>query len=68
MSVFEQRQVASAFGAVLGAARRDAGFSQEHLAELADTDRTYPSLMERGLRRLGESLRSPRHSDSSRAS
>ncbi len=32
------------------AARTDAGISQEVLAERADIDRTYPSLMERGLR------------------
>jgi len=50
MSAFQQRQVAVAFGAVLRATRTDAGISQEYLAELADIDRTYPSLMERGLR------------------
>jgi transcriptional regulator with XRE-family HTH domain len=50
MSASQQRQVAKAFGAVLKAARRHVGISQEYLAELADIDRTYPSLMERGLR------------------
>jgi transcriptional regulator with XRE-family HTH domain len=50
MSAFEQRRVAKVFGVVLRAARRHAGISQEYLAELADIDRTYPSLMERGLR------------------
>jgi transcriptional regulator with XRE-family HTH domain len=50
MSAFQQRQVAVAFGAVLKAMRTDAGISQENLAELADIDRTYPSLIERGLR------------------
>ena len=50
MSAFKQLRVAKAFGVALRAARTDAGISQEHLAELADIDRTYPSLMERGLR------------------
>jgi transcriptional regulator with XRE-family HTH domain len=50
MSASEQRRFAKAFGAVLRAARRHVGISQEYLAELADIDRTYPSLMERGLR------------------
>ncbi len=50
MSAFEQRRVAQVFGAVLRTARKHAGISQEHLAELADIDRTYPSLIERGLR------------------
>jgi transcriptional regulator with XRE-family HTH domain len=44
------RQVACAFGATLRAAREAAGITQEALAELADCDRTYPSLLERGLR------------------
>jgi transcriptional regulator with XRE-family HTH domain len=52
MSAFEQRRVAKAFGAVLKTARRHVGISQEHLAELADIDCTYPSLLERGLRQL----------------
>jgi transcriptional regulator with XRE-family HTH domain len=42
--------VAKAFGAVLRTVRTGAGFSQEDLAEGADIDRTYPSLLERGLR------------------
>jgi transcriptional regulator with XRE-family HTH domain len=50
MSAFKQLRVAKAFGVVLRAARTDAGISKEHLAELADIDHTYPSLMERGLR------------------
>jgi transcriptional regulator with XRE-family HTH domain len=50
MSPFAQRQVAKAFGVVLRNLRRDAGISQEELAEVADIDRTYPSLLERGLR------------------
>ena len=50
MSASEQRRVAKAFGIVLRAVRRHVGISQEHLAELADIDRTYPSLLERGMR------------------
>jgi transcriptional regulator with XRE-family HTH domain len=43
-------EVALAFGAVLKAARRGASVSQEALAERADIDRTYPSMLERGIR------------------
>jgi transcriptional regulator with XRE-family HTH domain len=50
MSALDPRQVAKAFGAILRAARVAAGISQEVLAERADCDRTYPSLLERGLR------------------
>jgi transcriptional regulator with XRE-family HTH domain len=50
MSGFGQRRVARAFGKVLRAVRHEAGVSQELLAERADIDRTYPSLIERGLR------------------
>jgi len=39
-----------AFGRVLRHYRKLAGLSQEQLAEIADLDRTYPSLLERGLR------------------
>lgn len=42
--------VAVAFGGILLEARLRAGLSQEMLAELAEIDRTYPSLLERGLR------------------
>ena len=49
-----RRAVAAAvrteFGKVLGESRRERGLSQEQLAELADLDRTTPSLLERGLR------------------
>lgn len=49
-----RRAVAAAvraeFGRVLGESRRERGLSQEQLAELADLDRTTPSLLERGLR------------------
>jgi len=46
----DDRQVAAAFSQVLRIARRQRGVSQERLAESAEMDRTYPSLMERGLR------------------
>ena len=52
MSASEQRRVAEAFGIVLRTVRKHVGISQGHLAELADIDRTYPSLLERGLRQL----------------
>jgi transcriptional regulator with XRE-family HTH domain len=45
-----RRQAALAFGAVLRAARAERGLTQEALACLAAFDRTYPSLLERGLR------------------
>ena len=41
---------AAAFGEVLRELRRDRGMSQEALAEACGCDRTYPSLLERGLR------------------
>ena len=50
MSALDPRHVARAFGATLKAVRVEAGISQEVLAERADCDRTYPSLLERGLR------------------
>jgi transcriptional regulator with XRE-family HTH domain len=43
-------KVATAFGRVLREARREKGMSQEDLAGDAEHDRTYPSLLERGLR------------------
>ncbi len=46
----ERHEVAVAFGKTLRAARRERGISQEDLAFRADCDRTYPSLLERGLR------------------
>ena len=63
----KSRQVARAFGRVLRAARIAHGLSQEALAERADLSRTYPSLLERGLReptlcvffRLCTALRQP---------
>ena len=42
--------VALAWGAVLREAREAARMSQESLAQRAQIDRTYPSLLERGLR------------------
>jgi DNA-binding XRE family transcriptional regulator len=50
MSAVDHRAVAAAFAAILRTARVGAGLSQEKLAEAADIDRTYPSLLERGLR------------------
>ncbi|PBQ33899.1 transcriptional regulator [Sphingobacteriaceae bacterium] len=38
------------FGDILRELRTEKGFSQEHLAELSGLDRTYVSLLERGLR------------------
>jgi transcriptional regulator with XRE-family HTH domain len=49
--VLSHRQaVAAAFGRTLRDARLRVGMSQERLAERANLDRTYPSLLERGLR------------------
>src|SRR6267154_2716736 len=62
MTALDPRQVARAFGAILRAARVAAGLSQEVLAERADCDRTYPSLLERLLRQptIGTYARVPR--------
>ena len=43
-------KVAVSFGRVLRCFRKEKGLSQEDLAGEADVDRTYPSLLERGLR------------------
>ena len=43
-------KVEEAFGAVLKAARKEKGLSQEQLALSCDLDRTFISLLERGLR------------------
>lgn len=43
-------EVARRFGSVLRELRQQRGLTQETLAELADLDRTYPGLLERGLR------------------
>jgi transcriptional regulator with XRE-family HTH domain len=45
-----RQQVAIAFGRVLRDARKQKGISQEELAGAGEFDRTYPSLLERGLR------------------
>ena len=60
-----RHNVAVAFGWVLRSLRRARGLSQEDLAAIAELDRTYPSLLERGLRTptltvlfgLGEALK-----------
>jgi len=41
--------VAKAFGEVLRARRKEKGLSQEKLAEMCDLDRTYISMLERGI-------------------
>ena len=48
--LYSRQQIANAFGAALRSARRERGFSQDALSESCDFDRTYPSLLERGLR------------------
>lgn len=47
---YRKRDVARAFGLALRAARVEQGISQDRLSEICDFDRTYPSLIERGLR------------------
>lgn len=47
---YRRQDVARAFGLTLRAARNAQGMSQDRLSELCDFDRTYPSLLERGLR------------------
>jgi transcriptional regulator with XRE-family HTH domain len=47
---YRKRDVARAFGVALREARIQRGISQETLGALWDFDRTYPSLLERGLR------------------
>ena len=41
--------VAKAFGEVLRTRRKEKGLSQEKLAEMCDLDRTYISMLERGI-------------------
>jgi transcriptional regulator with XRE-family HTH domain len=50
ISPMRRQKVAIAFGKVLREARKQKGLSQEDLAGDAEFDRTYPSLLERGLR------------------
>jgi transcriptional regulator with XRE-family HTH domain len=45
-----RRIFALAFGAALRATRLENGISQEKLSEIIDVHRSYPSLLERGLR------------------
>jgi transcriptional regulator with XRE-family HTH domain len=47
---YGHREVRRAFGATLRAARDKQGVTQDQLAIRCDFDRTYPSLLERGLR------------------
>jgi len=47
---YRKRDVARAFGMALREARVERGISQDVLSEICDVDRTYPSLVERGLR------------------
>jgi len=47
---YPKRDVARAFGSVLRAVRNERGISQDKLSEICNFDRTYPSLLERGLR------------------
>jgi XRE family transcriptional regulator, regulator of sulfur utilization len=47
---YRKRDVAGAFGLALRAARVERGISQDVLSEITGCDRTYPSLVERGLR------------------
>jgi transcriptional regulator with XRE-family HTH domain len=44
------RSLALAFGTVLRTTRLEKGISQDKLSELTNMDRSYPSLLERGLR------------------
>lgn len=61
----QRSYVARHFGTTLKTLRTEAGVTQEELAESVDCDRTYPSLLERGLRtptltmlfRLADSLK-----------
>jgi transcriptional regulator with XRE-family HTH domain len=48
--VASRSRVAVAFGKVLRESRKQKGLSQEELAGACEFDRTYPSLLERGLR------------------
>ena len=50
MSAPSRHRTALAFGAVLREVRQARGLTQEAVADLSGLDRTYPSLLERGLR------------------
>jgi len=45
-----EQNISEKFGQVMRLAREDQGTSQEKLAELAEIDRTYVSMIERGKR------------------
>ncbi len=45
-----RQEIAAEFGKVMRGARLARGMSQEKLGEALEVDRTYPSLLERGLR------------------
>ena len=47
---YRRQDVARAFGMALRAVRDAQGISQDQLSQTCDMDRTYPSLLERGLR------------------
>ncbi|HVG22385.1 MAG TPA: helix-turn-helix transcriptional regulator [Blastocatellia bacterium] len=47
----KQQSISKQFGEVVKAVREKQGVSQEKLAELAEIDRTYMSMIERGKRR-----------------
>jgi len=46
----DPREVARAFGMTLRSVRKERNVSQDALSAIGDLDRTYPSLLERGLR------------------
>jgi len=50
MNPWQRPVVAAAFGQVLRELRQQRGLTQEGLADVGGFDRTYPSLLERGLR------------------
>jgi transcriptional regulator with XRE-family HTH domain len=50
MSAPSRHRAALAFGAVLREVRQARGLTQEAVADLSGLDRTYPSLLERGMR------------------
>lgn len=52
----DSRLIALAFGGVLREVRTSRKISQEVLAERAGVDRTYPSMLERGVRAPGLSI------------
>ncbi len=47
---YGHREVARAFGMTLRSVRKERNVSQDALSAYGDFDRTYPSLLERGLR------------------